>query len=84
MGNESPVGGRRRRDDRQGEGTDPPAPGGSQDAVGRALRMYAAQALGRLGPEAEPAAADLAEALKEDNEGVRTAAAEALKRIRPR
>jgi HEAT repeat protein len=49
-----------------------------------ALRMYAAQALGRLGPEAGAASADLTEALKDDNEGVRAAAAEALKRIRPR
>jgi HEAT repeat protein len=49
-----------------------------------ALRAYAARALGRLGPEAGAAAADLTGALKDDNEGVRTAAAEALKRIRRR
>jgi HEAT repeat protein len=62
----------------------PPLREGLKTPADGALRRYAAQALGRLGPEAEAAAADLTEALKDDNEGVRTAAAEALKRIRPR
>ena len=45
------------------------------------LRQYAARALGSIGPEAGSAAAALTEALKDGDDGVRTAAAEALKRV---
>jgi HEAT repeat protein len=47
-----------------------------------ALRASAAGALGRLGPDAGRAAADLTAALKDERQDVRAAAAEALGRIR--
>ncbi len=45
------------------------------------VRYRAAQALGRIGPEAKAAAPALKEALKDENELVRKATGEALRKI---
>jgi HEAT repeat protein len=47
------------------------------------VRRNAAEALGRVGPEARPAVPLLVQALKDEDSDVQDAAAEALKRIDP-
>jgi HEAT repeat protein len=47
------------------------------------MRAAAAEALGKIGPEAKEAVPVLREALEDKDEGVRQAAAEALQRIQP-
>ncbi|MBI3270386.1 MAG: HEAT repeat domain-containing protein [Planctomycetes bacterium] len=53
-------------------------------AADPAVRVAAAQALGEVGPSAEPAEPALDAALADPDAGVRAAAAEALRRIRNR